>query len=261
MNIKPFLISITSFSFIFCTNKSKVDNSLLKNTQPIPEENLPISNKKELGIGFLQVNFLQEIPLYKNTEDSVAIDIIRFKPNEDGRILIKTNKVKLNPYEMYEGDTYQQGKKHIQMGLVHIEPNLMFRVLENSEKHLLIVTNEKTFEKYYIRKKENHNYNNKIEYFMDHNRFTDANWYAFADWENYLKNVEFVDNIQDIYDQPNSNVVLYPAKEHQDQSFNVEGLQEDFIKVQQRWEPKKKGWARWRQGDSLIINIVHITIE
>lgn len=109
-----------------------------------------IPNDISIGIGFLATNTSFPIPFYKNENDSTPFDILKFNVREDGTTEFET-KLKLKPYMISEGDSFEEGERNVNHGLVHFAPELKFRVIDSTKTYFKVITNEKYNEEYYIK--------------------------------------------------------------------------------------------------------------
>lgn len=227
-----------------------------------------------IGIGLLQTNTEFPIPLYKNDNDTVATHILKFKVEKSGITKFITN-LKLEPYTIYEGDSYKSGEKNRSMGLVRFPPALKFRVVDSTKTSFKVVTNENLNESFYIKRDSKNAYYTTERQFFDNNCIGcpdsnyNPNWNIFETWERYLKRSEFIikKNLT-IYDKPNG-ILIFESKDNQFLPFNVTEVDGDWIKLKKgfgrefNFDKSKNydGWTRWKEGDKTLIEITEHTYE
>src|SRR5690606_30247518 len=146
-------------------------------------------------IGFLQVNTEYPIPLYKNLNDNIPFDTIKFTIDNKGITKFIT-KLDLKPFAIYEGDSYQAGEKNISMGLIRFPPELKLRVIDSTKTTFTVITNEKSSTAFIIKRDaQSVYYKTEREYYDNNcigcpNSVYNSKWYIFETWERYLKRVE-----------------------------------------------------------------------
>ena len=156
------------------------------------------SEGTQIGIGFLETNTSFPIDMYKNGSDIVPFDTLEFNIRKDGTTEFKT-KLKLKPYVISQGDSYDEGEKNINHGLIHFGPELKFRVIDSTKTHFKILTNEETNEIFYIKIEPHRAYYKTISEVHKNNCSNcpnskyNPNWNVFETWERYLKRVEFIE--------------------------------------------------------------------
>ncbi|MRM84342.1 hypothetical protein [Riemerella anatipestifer] len=268
--MKFIIYLIPIFLFFFkCEDDSKSkDNST----------NLSIGQNNELdvplGIGILQVNTEYPIPLYRNINDRVPFDTIKFNIDKTGVTKFIT-KIDLKPYVIYEGDSYQTGERNISVGLVRFPPELKFRVVDSTKTTFTVITNEKSNEEFVIKRDAKSVYYKAEEEYYDNNCINCPNsiynprWYIFETWERYLKRVEFInkENLK-IYDKPNGKII-FEEKNDKLLPFNVIEVNGDWIKLKKGFGREfnfeknidYEGWTQWKDGNKILIEITEHTYE
>ncbi len=202
---------------------------------------------KSLGIGFLNINIENsKLFIYAKPDDKTLIDEILIKQSKDGSWVFKS-KINLEPAIIFEGSTYEEGRENTEMGLIPFPPELRFRVLGIEKNYFKVVVDEEKWQIYYIKDKDNA--------------------MTYLTWEDFLKTVEFIelDPIK-IYNNIDGKVILsldttecYP--------FNATKVQGDWIEIEQHplytYDKKipKTGWAKWKDNNKLLINIIEGTYE
>jgi hypothetical protein len=250
-----FLCLFALFTICSCNGQGKLTNPLI-------------------GIGLLQANTTFPIPLYKNENDSFPLEIVRFKIDNNGITKVITN-LKLKPYVISEGDSYEAGKKNVSMGLVRFSPELKFRVIDSTKISFKVITNENTGESYFIKiDSKSAYYKNERQYYDTGcigcpNSIYNPQWYLFETWERYLKRVEFIvkKNLK-IYDKPNG-AIIFEGNNNKFLLFNVIEVNGDWIKLKQGFgrefnfekSVNYDGWTQWRDGNRILIEITEHTYE
>lgn len=232
------------------------------------------SNRVPIGIGFLETNTTYPIALYSNENDSVPFDIIRFRKRKDGTTKFIT-KLELKPYQISEGDSYEEGEREINSGLAPIGAKLKFRVIDSTQNHFKIITNENSNQEFFIKVEPQKVYYKSLSQVYENNCPNcpglkyNPNWNVFETWDRYLKRVEFITkrNLK-IYDKPNGKII-FEDKHNKFLPFNVIELKGDWIKLKKgfgrefNFDESKNydGWIQWKNGNEILIKIVEITYE
>lgn len=237
------------------------------------QENLSKSNKP-IGIGLLTVNTEFPIPLYKSVNDTIPFETIEFKINRKGVTKFIT-KLDLNPYFMYEGDSYEESRGRRNMGLVGLAPELKFRVIDSTETTFTVITNEIKNTAFIIKIDPKGVYYKSPHEFYENNCINcpgsvyNPKYYTFETWERYLKRLEYIekDNLQ-IYDKPNGNII-FENKNNDFLPFNIVEVEGDWIKLKKASGRESyfdenqnyDGWTQWKDGNTILIQIVEVTYE
>lgn len=260
MNKLNFLI-LFSLLFFICCGQSKKANT---NFQP----------NHGVGIGLLTANTNYSIPLYQNPKDEIPTDSISIKEDKTGVTKFITD-LNFQPYALSDGDSYEEGERHISMGLIRFSPELKFRVIDSTENAFKIVTNENTGEFFYLKKdKQSNFYNSEIELSDNNcencpNSSYNPKWYIFETWENYLKRAEFITKKDlKIYDKPNGKII-FEDKENDFLPFNIIELKGDWANLKKArgrefsFDKSKNynGWTQWKKGNEILIDITEHTYE
>lgn len=115
------------------------------------------TTEKQVGIALINANTTSTIYLYQNESDANPIDSISFKIKNNGSTKFITD-TDLKPYTLFEGNSDDEGKTNINMGLVHFGPSLKFRVIDSTKNSFKIITNEKTYAFYYLKRDDKNAY-------------------------------------------------------------------------------------------------------
>ena len=232
------------------------------------------SPKKVIGIGLLTVNTSYDIPLYKGDTDHKASDILKFEVEKSG-VTKFVSRIKLKPYLMNAGDSDEAGRKNISMGLIRFPAELKFRVVDTTAKFFEVVTNEDTWETFFIKRDGSSSYYTTERELWDNNCSNcpgskyNPRWFIFETWERYLKRVEFItkDKLV-IYDQPGGKAV-FEQKEHDFLPFGAAAVKGEWIKLKKGFGRESnfddkinyEGWTKWREGEHMVIEVVEHTYE
>ena len=227
-----------------------------------------------IGLGLLTVNTQFSIPLYKNEADELPFDTLKFESSKSGKTLFVSG-VKLKPYIMSEGDSDKEGEEHLKMGLVRFGPELKFCVIDTGESYFRVISNQVSREEFVIRKDPGAVYYAEERMLSDNSCSNcpgskyNPRWYVLETWERYLKRAEFVtkDSLV-IYDLPGGKAIF----ENKDQTFlpfAVTEVKGDWIKVKKGFGRESNfdtgrnydGWIKWREGTTLLIDIIEKTYE
>ncbi|MDR2283767.1 MAG: hypothetical protein LBE37_11185, partial [Sphingobacterium sp.] len=96
------------------------------------------------GVGLIHFNTDHSIALYRTPTDSLPFDSLQFVVEQRGsnrgqcKFVTQQLKDNLQPYIMDSGDSFENGEKHRQMGLIHFAPQLTFRVSEKLKDGVFI---------------------------------------------------------------------------------------------------------------------------
>ncbi|MEO5911380.1 MAG: hypothetical protein ABIP95_10860 [Pelobium sp.] len=221
--------------------------------------------EKQVGIGLLNANTTSTIYLYQNESDAKPIDSISFKIKNNGTTKFITG-IDLEPYNLFEGNSDEEGKTNISMGLVHFGPSLKFRVIDSTKNAFKIMTNEKTYAFCYV-KRDNKNAYYTTEKQLEENNCIgcpnskyNPNWYVFEIWERYLKRVSFAQKQKlIIYDQPNGKII-FTEPTNNSIPFSISELKGDWAKIAEPYITADKvskinGWTQWKNKNELLIEI------
>lgn len=231
-----------------------------------------------LGTGILQFSFTDKIPLYANAGDKTPFDTLVIRQKKDGSyaFLTKVLKNHFAPYRLSVGDTYEAGRQHIRMGLVHFPAELQFRVVEATPTHFRVVIDEKEKLTCFIHiqpghalcstlvQKELHNsmpYNGKKATY-------NPNWYLYETWENFLQRAYLVTVKPEIplFGSPGGNRIPWPKREDNCQDcFKVGAVRGEWAQLIDRedYSRKKKpyGWVKWQNGKTMTISYMEFGYE
>lgn len=226
-----------------------------------------MKSEPTIGIGLLQVSLNRDIPLYKTSKSKKAFDSLSFnvvaEGKDKGKFRMATgNNLDLKPYTFYEGDSEEEARGNINMGLVYFAPSLVFRVLERIENKkysgYLIVLNEESLENAFVKDDEFHHLylKGKPYWEMDHNSGeNDSPWFLYETWKGYLKRLYSVIVEKDtrIYKEINGNFSILEEKK----AFSIKEVKGEWAKVSQigkdiEWD----GWIKWTDGVKLLMRPV-----
>lgn len=221
-----------------------------------------------IGIGLLEVNTVYPIPLFRKEKDAIPIDTLKFKHRDNGTIEFVT-KINLKPYNIYEGDTHDEGQRKMELGLVSKPPQLRFRVMDSTETFFQVIANETSNESYFIKIDPERVYYKTLSQLYENNCSDrpNTNWNLFETWERYLRRVDFITKKDlKIFDQPDGQIIF----ENSDDDFLpfvVSDVRGGWIKLQKGFALESdtsknyNGWTRWRIGDRVLIDIVEVAYE
>lgn len=229
---------------------------------------------KIIGLGLLTANTQYPILLYKNTTDKAPYAVLKFETTKSGVTKFITT-INLKPYVITGGDSFEEGKKNQNMGLIRFPPELKFQVIEASTASFKIVTNEETAETFVIKRDDKNAYYTTENQLFDNscsncpNSKYNPRWYIFETWERYLKRAEFItkENIM-IYDAPDGKVI-FKNKDNTFLPFQVTEVKGEWIKLKKGFGRESNfdntknynGWTKWREGPNKIIDIIEHTYE
>ncbi|MFH6997884.1 hypothetical protein ACHRVZ_08120 [Flavobacterium sp. FlaQc-57] len=219
---------------------------------------------KKLGIGFLHSNTENPLPLYKNQNDNIPIDILKFKKDESGVLQFVTN-LKLKPYIIFEGDSYEDSKKHVYKHF----PQLVFRVVDSSKQYFKVILNEVSGEEAFIKRDKKSVYYLKQKDFVGYsNSNYNSKWFVFETWETILLNaISIVSDKLIIYDKPNGKVIYKQVNNTDYLPFIVSEYKGDWIKFVKL--PGREfffdknvnydGWVKWKENEVITISFNSIS--
>ena len=229
---------------------------------------------KAIGVGLLTVNTNYEIPTYKHENDSAAFDVLKFKTGKSG-VMNFISGINLKPYQMTGGDSFSEGERNVKMGLIRFAPELKFRVIDTTSTSFKIVTNEKTWETFVIKRDAAAVYYTSEQQLSDNNcsNCTESNynpkWYIYETWDRYLKRAEYItkENVT-VYDQPNGKII-FDNKNNVFLPFRVIGMKGEWIRLGKGFGRESdfddfanaEGWTKWRDGSNIIIGITEHTYD
>lgn len=221
--------------------------------------------EKQVGIGLINVNTASVLFLYQNESDLKPIDSINFKIKNDGSTKFISD-IDLNPYHLFNGNSDEEGKSNINMGLVHFGPLLKFRVIDSTKSAFKIITNEKTNAFYYLKRDYKNAYYTTEQELQDNscigcpNSKYNPRWFVFETWERYLKRVVFATKQKlIIYDQPNGKIIFTDST-NSSIPFSISELEGDWAKIADPYSTvdeisKLYGWTQWKDKNEVLIEI------
>ncbi|MBC9929896.1 hypothetical protein [Chitinophaga qingshengii] len=227
-----------------------------------------LPHNDSLGIGLLQVSFIEPIPLYASAEATQPFDTLVIKQKKDGSyaFLTKVLKKNLAPFRLFEGDTNEGGRRHTNMGLIHFPPELQLRVIKATSTHFQVVINEQEKLTVFIRINPAYTMYHKL---FDRERNaskTDPRWYVYETWENVLQRAYIVHIKKDIpvFESPGGDRIPFPKLEDGcDDCFHIGEIKGDWAQMIDRQDRKKKpyGWVKWRDAKTLLVTYMEFGYE
>jgi hypothetical protein len=217
---------------------------------------LEIESKNLFGIGILEINSHNPLHVYASKDLDEIFDTITFDKiyvgDNSGSVEINSSvlKTKLKPYALYASSSTARSKKLISQGLGSYGTTLKFTVIESNAKYFKVILNETTKEIGYIKIEESIKKPNNYE-----------------SWGQYLQRVEmiYVKNKVAIYNQPNG--IKINTIDNQCY-LKVVYLKNEWIKIKpaegrvtnEKYQGKK-GWIKWRNNQTIFIEIIERTID
>lgn len=255
MKIKKYFIAlILSFTGIAACNSGEGQKQTISNVPKTTDR---------IGVGLIHFSLNKTLPLFKTEQDPMPYDSLQFveiKTGSDkGRCSFQTTHLgkKLQPYMMSAGDSEAEGKAHIRMGLIHFAPGIIFRVVARTAKGVQVVINEQSRETSFIpidKAKDLRENTDADPGFFDPN-FVSAkipDWFYYETWEQALKRAWYIAyNENELYDTPGGQRI----KREKQYNLTVDSVQGDWIRFKERFEGKFFGWTKWKENDSIIVNI------
>ena len=217
---------------------------------------LEIESENPIGIGILEISSLQPLNIYLSRAldkafDTITFDHIYFGDNS-GSVEINSRvlKTKLKPYALHASSSSVRSKKLISQGLGSYGATLKFTVIEFNTKYFKVILNETTKEIGYI----------KIEESIKNQKY-------YESWGHYLQRVQIIyvkDKIA-IHDQPNG--IEINAIDNQCY-LKVVDVKNEWVKIKpaegivgnEKYQDKK-GWIKWRNNNTIFIEIIVRTID
>lgn len=225
---------------------------------------------KEIGIGILEANTNFDISLFKNPTDTTPEAILHIKQMKNGQVSYESP-IKLDPYEIFEGESEKEAEELLNSGLVAIGPLLKFIVTEETATYFKVIVDEAKGTEYYIIKRAKAIYHTTRKDFEASFKIAPFNgdWYVYETWERYLKRVEFIElKTLEIYDQPNGKII-FCSDTYDFYPFQVKSMKGEWIELIK--DPLREfnfekgvnyeGWYQWKKGNEWRIQIVEFTIE
>ncbi|WP_163411525.1 hypothetical protein [Flavobacterium ajazii] len=211
---------------------------------------LEIETKNTIGIGILEINSHEALPIYLSKNLDEVIDTITFDQvylgKNSGSIEINSSvlKTKFKPYAISASSGTAESEGRINIGLGSYGTTLKFTVIESNPKYFKVILNEKTKEIGYIKAGK------EIEKQYDYNS-----------WKSYLQNVQMItiDNKTAIYNSPGGSKINLID----DCALKVTDVQNEWAEIKPAENivgSKKykgiKGWIKWRDKDTIKVRII-----
>jgi hypothetical protein len=267
--MKKSIIILRIIAFIAggCGEKRKNHNKMKNNEELIK---VPVS----VGLGTLDISFNLPVLLYRTENDTMPVDTLTFGNSRTGEWLYKTNRLKLNPYQMSGGDSDEAAKENINMGLIRFPPVLSFRVLEANENYYRVVVDESNFATVVIFKNPDYAIvPQRPNVFGGVNIPKDKKYkgyYAYETWEQVLLLAEFVDFCDKyaVYDAPEGKKI-FEKTNPEFLPYQVTEVRGDWMKVKKGFGREgyfegienAEGWTKWKNDTEILVNITEYTVE
>ncbi|MBC9912899.1 hypothetical protein [Chitinophaga varians] len=263
----------------FCFSMLSILFSLFSCGQQPGSSLPPLARYDSLGTGILQLSFTEKVPLYAHAGDKKPFDTLVIRQKKDGSYAFLTNVLKnrFAPYRFFEGDTYEAGRRHINMGLVHFSPELQFRVVEATKTYFRVVINEKEKLTCFIHLQPGYalyntmvqrDLHNSIPYNDKPTTTYNPHWYLYETWGNLLQRAAIVHVKPDmpLFEAPGSKRIPFPKREDNcDDCFKVGEVRGDWAQLIDRedYNRKKKsyGWVKFHNGQTMNVSYVEFLYE
>ncbi|MFD2556121.1 hypothetical protein [Sphingobacterium tabacisoli] len=223
------------------------------------------------GVGLIHFNTDHSIALYRSPTDSLPFDSLQFVVEQRGsnrgqcKFVTKQLKDNLQPYIMDSGDSFENGEKHRQMGLIHFAPQITFRVSEKIKDGVFIIVNEQKNETCFVKLNPDNDYTigkDKDAIFFDPN-FPDTNidnWYLFETWPQAITRA-FLIEVPDAtlaYSKPDGDLVKF--QNIGSALFNADSVYKDWVHISNQMyvnegEKAIDTWVKWIENDSIKVLI------
>lgn len=245
-------------------------SSLLSHCESSGQALPSLPHSDSLGTGLLQISFLEKIPLYVSAEATQPFDTLTIKQKKDGSYAFLTKVLHKNfaPFRVFEGDTYEGGRRHISMGLIHFPADLQLRVIKATDTHFQIVINEKEKLTCFIRINPAYTMYHKLFEMQGNVSKTGPRWYVYESWENLLKRVYIVHVPKDspVFESPGGKRIPFPqTNDGCDDCFHIGEMKGDWAQLidRQDYDRKKKpyGWVQWRNAQTLQVTYMEFGYE
>ena len=225
-----------------------------------------------VGLGTLDISFDLPVPLYRSENDEMPIDTLTFRYDKEGVWHYETHLKSFNPYIMFSGNSYEESRENINIGLICFPSVLAFRVMEESDCCYRVVVDESSFETVVIRKNPDYAVLTNRDLFGVNMPKDKAykGYYIYETWEHLLLRAEFVGFHSNyaVYDTPNGKKIF--------ENTNGKFLPYKVVKVQGDWMKVKKGfgrefnfegianaegWVRWKTDTAILVDITEYMID
>lgn len=211
---------------------------------------LEIETKNTIGIGILEINSHEALPIYLSKNLDEVIDTITFDQvylgKNSGSVEINSSalKTRLKPYAISASSGKDKIEGLINSGLGSYGTTLKFTVIESNRKFFKVILNETTKE---------------IGYIKAGKEFEKQ--YDYKSWKSYLQNVQIVtiDSKTAVYNSPGGSKINLID----DCALEVTDVQNEWAEIQPvdymvGSEKHKgiKGWIKWRDKDNIKVRII-----
>ena len=267
---KVIITLFATMSLFLCSGQTKQRNNMT-NDKSLNLVEYPVS----VGLGMFEVSFNLPVPLYRTENDITPFDTLTFRQDKNGVLQYETKCLKLfKPYKIYGGDSHEEARENINMGLVRFPPELAFRVIEANDSYYRVVIDEENFETVVIRKDSDYaelpQCRSLFGIDMPKDRIYKG-YYAFETWEHLLKRAVFVDFHRinyAVYDAPDGNKI-FENTNHNFLPYNVTEVCGDWAKVKKGFGREfnfdgienAEGWVKWKDDTKILIGITEYTVR
>ena len=212
---------------------------------------LEIETKNPIGIGILEINSHEGLPIYLSKTLEEVIDTITFDRvylgKNSGRLEINSSvlKTKFKPYAISASSGTAESKGLINSGLTSYGTTLKFTVIESNPKYFKVILNETTKEIGYIKpiksiKKQ----------------------YDYKSWKSYLQSVQMINlfNKEVLYDKPmgSKTIILdyhcaFKVIDVQNEWAEIKPV--DYIVGNEKCKDIQ-GWIKWRNNNKITVKLI-----
>ena len=250
--MKTVKIVLTLLVAITLSCNGQANRTAMKNDEELELIKAPVS----IGLGTLDISFDLPVPLYRTENDITPIDVLTFVRAEDGVWHYETKNLKsFKLYKMYGGNSHDETKRNISVGLTYFPPELSFRVLYATDSYWRVVINETGFETVVIRRDPDYDLlQNRLKFSFDNTTQKPYKGsYAYETWEDLLKRailVSFNGNYA-VYDAPEGKKIIEKTKSD---NYKVTEVCGDWVKIER--SGRQEGWAKWKSDTEIFVEII-----
>ncbi|SHM74258.1 hypothetical protein [Flavobacterium saccharophilum] len=212
---------------------------------------LEIETKNPIGIGILEINSHEALPIYLSKTLDEVIDTITFDRvylgKNSGSLEINSSvlKTKFKPYAISASSGTAKSEGLINSGLASYGTTLKFTVIESNPKYFKVILNETTKEIGYIKpiksiKKQ----------------------YDYKSWKSYLQSVQMINlfSKEVLYDKPMGSKTIILDYHCAFKVIDVQNEWAEIKPVDYNVGSEKckdiQGWIKWRNNDKITIKII-----